>query len=238
MDKTSLHLSDFELCHDCIEGDEAAISLLQHQFGPVTASYLIGAGASPSEAIEIVNSLWADVLVSAGDRPPALVRYDGSCALQTWLNTVALNKLLTRKRKETRWKRIISRDGDSPGDDGGNDSNETPAASRPDPEPATFREAPLVEIMEAAVETAFLSCDPEDFVLLQLKHLDGLLGAELGRIFGCDESVISRRLGKAQERIASTTLAKVRETDPWLDLKWPDFVDLCRTATPACFGVD
>ena len=30
----------------------------------------------------------------------------------------------------------------------------------------------------------------------------------------------------------------VRAKDPWLDLKWDDFMDLCRVATPACFGTE
>ena len=75
-------------------------------------------------------------------------------------------------------------------------------------------------------------------MLLQLKHCDGLRGAELGKMFGCDESVISRRLDKAQERIAAMTLWKIRQTDPWLELKWTDFLELCRSATPSCFGLD
>lgn len=238
MDHDSRHLSDFHLCHECLEGKASSIAFLQQQFGPRTLSYLIGAGGLPDEAAEIVNSLWADLLAPVGDRPASLQRYDGSCALQTWLNTVALNKLLTRKRSEQRWKRIISPDVDSHDPDGENGGIERSTATLADPEPVESSEAPLIEIMQMAVETAFLSCEPEDFVLLQLKHCDGLRGAELGTLFGCDESVISRRIDKAQERIASMTLWKVRQTDPWLDLKWTDFVELCRSATPACFGLD
>jgi RNA polymerase sigma factor (sigma-70 family) len=231
------NLGDFNLCQESLDGSESAIAFLQRQFGPKSRSYLIGAGACPAEAAEIIDSLWADLLAPVNDRPPRLRRYDGSCALQTWLNTVALNRLLTRKRTEQRWKRIIS---PNPGPLEGDDfaTSERSAAALAEPEDAGFGEAPLVEIMRTAVETAFLSCDPEDFVLLQLKHCDGLRGAELGKMFGCDESVISRRLDRAQERIASMTLWKIRQTDPWLELKWSDFLELCRSATPACFGLD
>ena len=238
MDNDSRHLSDFHLCLECLDRKESAIVLLQQQFGPETLAYLIGAGGLPDEATEIVNSLWADLLTPVGDRPASLHRYDASCALQTWLNTVALNKLLTRKRTEQRWQRIISPDVSSHEVDGENDTRERATVTHVESDPAAFREAPLIEIMQAAVEAAFLSCDPEDFVLLQLKHCDGLRGVELGKMFGCDESVISRRIDRAQDRIAAMTLEKIRETDPWLDLQWADFMDLCRTATPACFGQD
>ncbi len=215
----------------------SAIALLQRDFGFVTTSYLIGAGAAPQEATEVVGSLWADLLAWVGERPPRLRRYDGSCALQTWLNTVALNRLLTIKRKDRRWDKLIpERVGVQREDERGGE-NELPPGSRiefDDDEPV---EAPLIEIMRTAVETAFLSCEPEDFVLLQLKHCDGLLGAELGRMFGCHESVISRRIDKAEATIATTTLQSVRQRDPWIELKWPDFMELCRSATPACFGL-
>jgi RNA polymerase sigma factor (sigma-70 family) len=185
-----------------------------------------------------VDSLWADLLAPVGNRPPRLLHYDGSCALQTWLNTVALNELLTVKRTEKRRKRLIDPNFDSYDEKRESSAGEPSAAPHAEPESLEFREAPLVKIMHVAVETAFLSCEPEDFVLLQLKHCDGLRGTELARMFGCNESMISRRLDEAQERIAAVTLEKVRETDEWLDLKWEDFVELCRTATPACFGLD
>ncbi|MGB8167426.1 MAG: hypothetical protein WCF18_08035 [Chthoniobacteraceae bacterium] len=237
MDSDSRHLSDFHLCHECLEGKVSAIMYIQTSFGSVTTSYLIGAGAAPNEATEVVDSLWADLLAPVGDRPPRLQRYDGSCALQTWLNTVALNRLLTLKRKDRRWEKLIpERVGAQSGADDGD--RELPPGCRVDVDSNEPGEEPLIEIMRVAVETAFLSCEPEDFVLLQLKHCDGLLGAELGRMFGCHESVISRRIDKAQANIAATTLQKVRQSDPWLELQWSDFVDLCRAATPACFGLD
>lgn len=238
MDYDSRHLSDFHLCQECIEGKVSAIALLQNDFGIPTSSFLVGAGALPHEAKEVVDSLWADLLTPVGDQPVPLRRYDGSCALQTWLNTVALNRLLTRKRKEHRWDKLISERVGVSGNGEADEEGELPAGCRVDLSDAGPAEAPLIEIMRAAVETAFLSCEPEDFVLLQLKHCDGLLGVELGRMFDCHESVISRRLEKAQATIASATLEKVRQRDAWLELKWPDFMELCRTATPACFGLD
>jgi RNA polymerase sigma factor (sigma-70 family) len=237
VDHDSRNLSDFQLCHECLEGKVSAIAQLQKEYGPVTISYLVGAGARPSEASEVVNSLWADLLAPVGDRLPRLGRYDGSCALQTWLNTVALNRLLTRKRTEQRWDRLIPAHVGGNGADGEGE-DELPRGWRTDVDDSEPGEAPLIEIMRVAVETAFLTCEPEDFVLLQLKHCDGLLGAELGLMFGCDASVISRRIDKAENHIAAATLWQVRQTDPWLELKWTDFVELCRTATPACFGLD
>lgn len=235
MNHDSLHLADLNLAQKCCEADEPSIALLLERFGAATGIYLMRAGARPEEAREVVGSLWADLLASAGDRPLRLLRYDGSCALQTWLNTVALNKLLTRKRTEQRWQRLAPL---SVSEFQAGQTEEREPGWLADPGGAEAAEAPLIEIMRTAIEEAFLACDPEDFVVLQLAHCDGLHQAELGTIFGCDASVISRRLKKAQEKIAAATLSKIRQTDPWLDLQWEDFTELCRAATPACFGLD
>lgn len=235
MDHDSRYLGDYDLCHECLEGKGSALQTLQQRFGAPTTSYLIGAGAQPAEAEDVVDRLWADLQTPRGDRPPRLQLYDGSCALQTWLNTVALNKLLTRKRNEQRWRDLMPAHMGGPnGDEEGEELSSNWLGS----EAEDAGDPPLIEIMRTAVETAFQTCEPEDFVLLHLKHYDGLRGAELGVMFGCDESVISRRIGKAEAHIAAATLWKVRQTDPWLELQWSDFMELCRSATPACFGLD
>ncbi len=230
-------MSDFDFCHACLDGDESAIANLQRQFAPSTVSYLIGAGGHPAEAREVVDSLWADLLVPIPGRTPRLARYNGACALQTWLNRVALNELITRKRREQRWQRLVPERIDVSAASGEKNGAE-PWLADPRSPVLGEGEAPLLELMKTAVESAFLTCEPEDFVLLQLKHCDGLLGAELGAMFGCDASVISRRLDKAEETIARMTLAKVRQADPWLEVQWSDFVELCASAAPACFGQD
>jgi transcriptional regulator with XRE-family HTH domain len=74
-------------------------------------------------------------------------------------------------------------------------------------------------------------------VLLQLEHCDQLEREDLARMFGCSKPTISRLLHRASAEIEKRTLGYLREHDPWLELKWDDFVELCRTATPACFGL-
>ena len=95
-----------------------------------------------------------------------------------------------------------------------------------------------MEIMRGAVEAAFRECDAEDFLLVQLAHANGLLGRELARMFACSEAKISRDLERAKRKIAAATMGYVRAQDPWLELQWEDFVELCRVVSPACFGVE
>ena len=64
-------------------------------------------------------------------------------------------------------------------------------------------------------------------------HLD-----ELATMFSCSKSKIDRDVKRAGKRVREATLNYVREVDPWLELKWRDFMTLCRVASPACFGTE
>jgi len=229
------HLADFHLAQRCLARDSAAAARLGELLDNEVASFLIRSGAEPGEALGICKSLLTTLVMPHDGRKPRLMRYEGTSSLQTWLNAVALNKLLSRKRSEARWRKLLVTPAPAAGpesDEGGEPpwTKEMRAAEASD--------APLLDLMSEAIESAFRSCEPEDFVLLQLSHCDGLQGKELAVMFGCHPTQISRRLVSAQQEIAASTLRHIRETDPWLELKWDDFTELCRTATPACFGLD
>lgn len=221
---------DFLLAQQCLEGDALAIRRLEDSHGKVIAGYLRHAGANEDEAAELTSRLWADVLGPRPDRAPRLATYAGNSSLLTWLKAVGLNNLVQLKRRRVRTLDIDPR---APEDIETTGSVKPSAAEMPDPDAA-----PLLEIMRGAVETAFRQCDPEAFVLVQLAHANGLLGREIALMYGCAESTISRRLEEARQSIADATLAYVRQRDPWLELKWADFLDLCRVVSPACFGVE
>ena len=216
--------ADFEFAQKCLEGDAAAIEELQRDFGPIIAAYLVHRGASARQAHDITDALWADCLATRASFRPRLATYNGQAPLQIWLKTVALNQLIKLHGQEKRRLEISI------------DHQVGQAPHPPAPELAT--EAPLLVLMRSALEAAFQKCAAEDFVLLQLAHTDGLRHEELARMFECVPSTISRRLVLAQEEIAAETIRFIRQADPLVELKWEDFVELCRVASPACFGVD
>ncbi len=229
------HPADFQLAQCCLESEVAALRQFQQTYRQTVTTYLAASGASADEARDVVENLWADCVAGSNGRPAKLTRYNGLCSLQTWLNTVALNDFLTRKRREQRWNRLIPPPVPAVGADDSPESEEAWPASGSAEE---LSEAPLLDIMREAVQWAFLNCPAEDFVLLQLAHLDGLHVEELGLMFKCAKATISRNLKEARRSIEVATLAHIRQTDPWLDLKWEDFVELCQVASPACFGVE
>jgi RNA polymerase sigma-70 factor len=220
--------ADFEFAQKCLEGDTAAIVELQGTFGPVISSYLVHRGASAKQANDLTDGLWADCLVARSGRRPRLATYNGQAPLQVWLKTVALNELIRLHALEKRRLEISIDEQIAPTQMAGGAAMAGEVAT----------EAPLLVLMRTSLEAAFQQCSAEDFVLLQLAHSDGLLLDELARMFCCASSTISRRLDVAQKKIAEETLRHIRVTDPLIDLKWEDFVELCRVASPACFGID
>ena len=217
---------DFHLAQECLDGKTSSLALLQERYRQPLLAFLQGAGAQPQEAVEIVAELWADCVASQSGTVPKLARYNGTCALKTFFCTITLNVLLTRRRREMRWSALVPA---AVSDDTAT-ADSTGAAA-----PA---EVPLLELMSAAIQAAFMACPAEDFVLLQLAHLDGLRVVELAKMFGCSIASISRNAARAGRGIAEATLQYIKATDPWLELQWEDFVELCGTASPACFGVE
>ena len=235
MDEHVRHLNDFHLAQKCLAGDREALAWLDGHLGNVVTSYLVRLGATREEAQELSKGLLTELVAPIGERPPRLLRYSGDSSLDTWLHAVVLNKWISRKRQEDRWRKLLPVTLTPTDPESENEFEPGWAGDRSHAEPS---DAPLLTLMREAIEEAFRSCSAESFVLLQLAHCDGLRTSELATMFGCAGSQISRRLSKAEKQIATATLHYVRLTDPWLELTWADFTELCRTATPACFGVD
>jgi RNA polymerase sigma factor (sigma-70 family) len=220
------HPEDFLLAQKCLEGDPQAIQQLQEICRTDVVNYLVHAGASGEEARELADELPADCLAERKENRPRLATYGGNSPLKTWLKVVALNKLIQRKRKKS------LPPPPPPGPEPG------PGTAEPPAPPVYTAEAPLLEIMRDAVQLAFRECDAEDFVLVQLAHANGLLGRELALMFSCSEATVSRNLERTRKKIVAVTLECIRKQDPWLEIQWEDFVELCRVASPACFGIE
>jgi RNA polymerase sigma factor (sigma-70 family) len=217
--------ADFDLAQRCLEGDEEAIQQFQATYEPVLMAYLRSAGAELGEAEEVTGWLWADCLQERPQHRPRLAAYAGKASLKTWLYPLALNRLITRKRSQQAWSEILRE---------GLDPERLMAVG----ECESVAEAPLMELMRAAVEAGFQACPAEDFVILQLARMDGVHLVELAQMFNCSKSKIDRDLERAEKTVAEATMNHIRAVDPWLELKWTDFVELCRVASPACFGLD
>lgn len=176
------------------------------------------------------SQLWGDCAVGDAEHPPRFEKFHGKCALFTWLRTVALNELIDLKRREARFRRIEARATIT------DDNVESCSALAPAPVAQPATEAPLVELMKGALLSAIAKCPVESFLMLQLVYLNGLTQREVAQMWGWHESKVSRTLDSAMELIQGETLQAVKATDPWIELGWNDFVELCRCPDFAIFG--
>ncbi len=198
-----------------LEGNLEALKVLKSRVEPAVRKRLLARGASKDEADEVLSAVWASSIVGRDAGAGSLfAAYKGLSSPTTWLATVALNRWLDRKRREAvhdRWVREEQR---------------TRGSSPSDNQPAP--DLTLLRLLKDSLDRAFGQCDGESLVLLRLVHAHGLSQRALASTWGLPEYALSRRLTRTMKQISKATMDHIRQTDPWLDLRWEDFLELCQ----------
>ncbi|MEO8352231.1 MAG: hypothetical protein ABI680_10915 [Chthoniobacteraceae bacterium] len=221
MSESPNHELDLCFAEACLSGNENDLQKLQTVLDQPVHNYLRSTGGRESETKEILANLHTELVCPPDGRRPLLASYRGEGSLVTWLNRVALNRLISRRRTEVRLRDRF---------DDGIDLTQVPAPSE-----ANDRE-PIVALIASAIEAGFAQCEPEHFVMLHLIHSIGLTQEEVAVMFSSDRSTISRETSSARARIRKVIEAEIKRMDPWLELKWEDFIDLCATTRLHCLG--
>ena len=209
MSRQTAAQEDLELASRCLGGDIAALKKMQSRYGHDLHAFLRGAGATKSEADELITNLWTDCVAGR----PLLLRYRGTAPLIAWFKTVLMNDLVDRRRRQS----VEKSANDALSDLESENKRRRKTA-----------DAPLLGIMHHALKRAFGSCPAEAVVMLQLVHLHGLTQREVCNIWGYTESKVSRKISSAIRHIAEETMRAIRKADEWLDIQWEDFLDFCR----------
>ena len=207
-------LADVDLVQQCLEGNEEAINELKKSLTPFLTKVLASYGASKDEIDDILAQLWGDCLT--GSRPLFHV-FNGKSALKSWLTAISVNRWISLKRREAQHARAMQHlaiDAES---------------SQQNGKSASQADTAIIEILGPALRRAFAACDVEELILLQLVHVYGVTQREIASLWKWHESRVSRHIKRAEEKIAELTLQAVKETDPYLELRWTDFVELCRS---------
>lgn len=203
----------------CQHGDPAALAELREKLQGPILGILLSRGATRTEAEDLLADLWADCVPGAQDRPSLLEKYTGKSTLQGWLATIATNRWIDFKRRGA--KRVDLPQGSEAGEQDAFDK--LPAAQ------AGPKEETLTVLLRECLQAAFDACSPEAMVLLRLVYLHELSQREIVTMLGWSESKVSRFMARAMEEIEKHTLSELKKRDPWLELGWQDFVDLCET---------
>lgn len=214
---------DLVFAESCLAGEEDDLLRLRKLLDGPVRNFLLSAGGRIGDAREILPNLCTELVSPIGARRPLLESYSGEGAILTWLNRIALNRLISMRRRESRDARRF---------DHGFDLDRVEASSQMGDR--NF----IVQILTRAIETGFARCTPEQFVMLHLIHSNGLMQEDVATMFRCSIATISRQLSQIRAEIRLAIEAAIKEQDPWLELKWDDFVALCATTSLHCLGAE
>ena len=221
---TSSHEQDRNFAQSVLDGNSTAAAELRGRYHGRLLAVLCARGASATEAEDLVADLWSDCFAAPPDRQTLLSKYQGRCALESWLLTVATNRLIDLKRKQSFRVEVPASDRSS-GDF---------FDSRPQTESVPNEES-VLKLLRAAIRNAFSKRDSESVLMLKLVHLHQLTQREIARMWGWHESKVSRTLELAREKIARDILVELKRADPWLELRWEDFLELCAGSADPLF---
>ncbi len=177
-------------------------------------------GASATEARDLVADLWADCFNTTHERGSLLDRFSGKGNLDAFLTRTALNRLIDYKRRLRFRGELPKLDKDD--ENAGDGFDRLPSESDAETEDV------LVQLLRESLLGAFANCDPEKLVILRLVQVHGVDQTTVGVMWGWSQSKISRAISSLMDDIREQTIAELNRRDPWLDLQWQDFVELCR----------
>jgi RNA polymerase sigma factor (sigma-70 family) len=203
-----------------LQGDPSLLPRLREEYHSFLLNTLIARGASATEAEELLADLWGDCVGQSEDRPSLLEKFSGKCPLRSWLTTVATHRLVDLKRRQKHRGELSRTDGE--------DKERDPFEQLP-ASPAARSEAGLVALLKDSLQAAFANSPAAALLMLRLVYLNGLSQREVGRMWGWHESKVSRSLTQAMEEIETITLRELKRRDPWLELAWQDFLELCES---------
>lgn len=211
--------ADLELAEAAIEGDvDAGKSISCLLLSDGLRGTLMRRGASLEEAKDIQSELSKGCFSTTPERGKLyglLAKYSGKASLKAYFGRVALNRLISLKRKKK--AEIVSL----------NESDLTVDSSLSSQRTDLFREDEVVDLLRNALRRAFASVDQEKLVILRLVKSYQLSQKKVGIAWGYSESKISRTLSSLTEELREEILCEVKKRDPWLNLEWNDFLLLC-----------
>jgi len=213
---TSRHEQDLAFVQQVLSGDDRAAAELRSRYHGKLVGVLRSRGANQTESEDLVADLWTDCFAAPANRQTLLTKYQGRCALESWLLTVGTNRLIDLKRRQNFRVEVASSEQSTE-----DFFDRTPQVEKPS------SEKQLVQLLRVAIQRAFASQDPETVLMLKLVHLHQLTQREIARMWGWHESKVSRALELTRQTVGRLILAELKKIDPWLELRWEDFVELC-----------
>lgn len=210
---------DIEVAEAALDGNEDAVAAVMDMLrSPALAADLVARGASPGEASDLVGDLIGDCfggIRAKGGLHRLLGRYNGGCPLPAFFRRVATNRLVSLKRAS---RHVVASDDDADSYHAISDFKYPVAGAKDDA---------LVALLRDAIIRARARVDTEKLVFVRLIVSYGVPQNRLGDLLNWHESKVSRMKSEVFMELRTHIMAEVRKSDPWLELEWEDFMELC-----------
>jgi RNA polymerase sigma-70 factor len=198
----SLHVADLALAVGCLLGDTGAWDHLVSTYRAPIDAFAHAALGSSSRAVEIADSLWADlygIRATVGARRSPLEHYGGRSSLLSWMRVVVTRLEADRWRATHRMEPL----------DADRDGNSIVAAAvdvdSPDPD-----RAKLIAALDHSIRDALNALSPTDRLRLSYYYVQNLTLAETAALTGEHESTTSRNLARARTAIRDSVTRTLR----------------------------
>ena len=165
---------------------------------------LRGRGATEVVAEEVAEQVIADCLRPGGES--LLAKFHGRCAMDAWLLRVAINRMVSARRRTA----IAA----------------LPGAENPFHN-AADGDAALSAIVRRALRTALESLPHQERVLLWLRHGFGVSQKKLCVAWRCGAPAMSRLLARIRADVHRRVLRAIELEEPGLRLGWEEICALC-----------
>ncbi len=210
---------DIEVAEAALDGDEDAVATVMGMLrSPALAAAILARGATPAEAHDLLNDLIGDCfggVRTKGGLHRLLRRYNGGCPLPAFFRRIAINRLISLKRAS---RPMVALDDDEDG------CHELPGREGP---LAGLGDDALIALLRDAITRARARVDPEKLVLVRLMVAYGVSQRRLGSLLGWHETKVSRVKTELLAELRMRIMEELRLADPWLELEWEDFMELC-----------
>jgi RNA polymerase sigma factor (sigma-70 family) len=194
------------------------LTRLDRELRPRMVAILRSRGASRELAEDVVAEILSECVA---DAPRCLLgRFHGEGSMEAWLYRVAINRLISRQRRERLMECL------------GMEALESLPC-----EDSREMEGALQGIVSNALREAIESLPARTRLLLWLRHGFGIPQNRLCVCWRSTPSKLSRALSSARDAVRERTLETIQSAEPGLQLQWQDISGACESGglfTEAC----
>ena len=185
------HATDLTLALACAGADAAALSEFRRRFEPDAERVVRKYPALQTERADVVQDIFARLLVARPEAPPRIADYRGAGPLQGWLRVAALRLTLDRVR-------ALGREPDG-------DAGPLAEASEPSLRSVEDRyvQHAFGDAIRESLEAAFAKLTPRERNLLRHHVVQGLTIDQIAPIYGVHRATIARWLERARGSLAT-----------------------------------